>query len=110
MSSSIYTNVCLSYIKQELKFNLKKILVKKKAQTREIRESKPCPEVIKKSCSYQLIMKLIVLINVKMPTIVGILKFISMINTTFESLKARKVFALSAFYFYKQLEFHAQLS
>ena len=30
------------------------------------------------------------LINVKMPTIVGILTFISMINTTSESLKARK--------------------
>ena len=32
----------------------------------------------------------IMLINVKMPTIVGILTFISMINTTSESLKARK--------------------
>ena len=27
--------------------------------------------------------------NVKMPTVVGILTFISMINTTFENLKAR---------------------
>ena len=33
----------------------------------------------------------ILLINVKMPTIVGILTFISMINKTSESLKARKV-------------------
>ena len=32
------------------------------------------------------------LINVKMPTIVGILTFISMINSTSESLKARKIF------------------
>ena len=32
------------------------------------------------------------LINVKMPTIVGILTFISMINTRPESLKARNVF------------------
>ena len=34
-------------------------------------------------------MKLILLINVKMPTIVGILTIISMINTTPERLKAR---------------------
>ena len=34
----------------------------------------------------------ILLINVKMPTIVGILTFISMINTASESLKARKCF------------------
>ena len=33
-------------------------------------------------------MKFILLINVKMPTIVGILTFISMINTTSERLKA----------------------
>ena len=32
-------------------------------------------------------MKFILLINVKMPTIVGILTFISMINTTYERLK-----------------------
>ena len=34
------------------------------------------------SCSTQLSTKFILLINVKMPTIVGILTFISMINTT----------------------------
>ena len=34
--------------------------------------------------SSQLSMKLVMLINVKMPTIVGILTFISMINTTSE--------------------------
>ena len=50
------------------------------------------------------------LINVKMPTIVGILTFISMINTTLESLKARKVFIFQQFSFDEQLEFHAQLS
>ena len=39
-------------------------------------------EVIKlSSCLTQLSMILILLINVKMPTIVGILTFISMINT-----------------------------
>ena len=32
------------------------------------------------------------LINVKMPTIVGILTFISMINTTLGRLKTRKIF------------------
>ena len=53
-------------------------------------ESSPGPEVIKLfSCSTQLSMKFILLLNVKMPTTVGILTFISMINTTSESrLKA----------------------
>ena len=52
----------------------------------------PGPEVTKLfSCSAQLNMKFILLINVKMPTIVGILTFISMINTS-ESLKSRIVF------------------
>ena len=42
---------------------------------------KPGPEVIKLfSCSTQLRLKFILLINVKMPTIVGILTFMSMIN------------------------------
>ena len=41
------------------------------------------PEVIKLfSCSIQLSTKFIMLINVKMPTLVGILTFLSMINTT----------------------------
>ena len=44
---------------------------------------------------------------VKMPTLVGILTFISMINTTSESLKARKAFILQHFKFYDQLKFHA---
>ena len=47
-------------------------------------------EVIKLfSCSTQLYTKFILLINVKMPTIVGILTFISMINTTSERLSPR---------------------
>ena len=54
----------------------------------------PGPEVIKLvSCSTQLSMKSILLINVKMPTIVsivGILTFISRTNTTSESFKTRK--------------------
>ena len=45
---------------------------------------RPGPEVIKLlSCSIQMSMGFIMLINVKMPTIVGILTFISMINTRF---------------------------
>ena len=68
----------------------------------------PGSEVIKCcSCSTQVSMKFIMLMNVKMPTIVGILTFISMINTTSESLKARKVFIFSILTFYEQLELHA---
>ena len=40
-------------------------------------ESKYGPEVIKKSCSTQLSMNLFLIINVKMPTIVDILTFMS---------------------------------
>ena len=42
--------------------------------------------------STQLSMKFILLINVKMPTIVGILTLISIINTTSERLKTRHFF------------------
>ena len=52
-------------------------------------------------------MKFIMLINVKMPTIVGILAFISMINTPPDSLKARKVFIFQHFSFNEQLKFLA---
>ena len=61
------------------------------------------------SCSTQLSMKFIMPIIVKMPTIVGILTFISMINTTSERLKAkksyffpRKVLFFQHFSFYEQ--------
>ena len=54
--------------------------------------------------------KVILLINVKMPTIVGILTFISMINTTSERLRARNFFYFRYFSFYEQLKFPAQLS
>ena len=37
-------------------------------------------------------MKLIMLINARMPTIVGILTFVSMINTTSENLKVRSLY------------------
>ena len=46
----------------------------------------------KKSYSTQLRTKFILLINVKMPTIVGILTFVSMMNRISERLKARNIF------------------
>ena len=61
-------------------------------------------------CSTQLSMKLILLIKVKMPTIVGILTFISRINTTLESDKARNIVIFQHFTCYEQFKFHAQLS
>ena len=45
-----------------------------------------------------------------MPTIVGILTFISMLNAKSETMKARKVGIFQQFSFYEQLKFHAQLS
>ena len=62
------------------------------------------------SYSTQLNKKFILLINVKMPTIVGILTFISMVNTTPERLKVRNFFICRYFSFYEQLKFRAQLS
>ena len=71
----------------------------------------PGPEVIKLfSCSTELSTKFILLINVEMPTIVGILTFISRINTTSERLNARNIFICLSFSFYEQLKFCAQLS
>ena len=55
--------------------------------------SRPGPKVMKLfSCSTQLSIKFIMPINDKMPTIFDILTFISIINTTPESLKGRKVY------------------
>ena len=72
---------------------------------------RPGPEVIKLfSCSTQQSTKFILLINVKMPTVVGILPFISMMNTAHERLKASNFFICRYFSFYEQLKFHAQLS
>ena len=74
-------------------------------------ERNPGLEVIKLfSCSTQLSRILIMLINVKMLTIVGILTFISMINTTSERFKASSFYICRYFNFYEQLKFHAQLS
>ena len=67
----------------------------------------PGPEVKKlSSCSTQLSTHFIVLIKVKMPTIVCILTFISMINTT----NACNFFKCRHFSFYEQLKCCAQLS
>ena len=69
------------------------------------------PEVIKLfPCSTQQSTKFILLINVKMPTMVGILTFISMINTTSERLKSRNILSCQYFSFYEQLNLRAQLS
>ena len=71
----------------------------------------PDLEVIKLfSCSTQLSTKFILLINVKMPTIVGISTLMSKINTTSKRLKARNFFICRYFSFHEQLKFHAQLS
>ena len=51
------------------------------------------------SCSTQLNTRLIILISIKMPTFVEILTFISMINTTSESLKAKQVLIVQHFSF-----------
>ena len=49
-------------------------------------------------------MNFILLINVKMPIIIDILTFISMINRTSERLKGRHCFICWYFSFYEQLE------
>ena len=67
-------------------------------------EDRSCTEVIELfPCSTQLSTIFILLINVKMPTIVGILTFISMINTTSERLKLRSFFICRYFNFRAQL-------
>ena len=55
-------------------------------------------------------MNLIMLINVEMLTKVGILTFISMINTLSDSLKEVKTEIFQLFSKYEQLKFHAPLS
>ena len=95
ISQSIYKYV----IKETCIIHLKKNCLKR-----------PGPEVIKLfPCSTQLSMKFILLINVKMPTIVGILTFISIVNTS-ERFKAINFFICQYFSYYEQLKFRAQLS
>ena len=58
----------------------------------------PGPEVIKlSSCSTQLSMKFILLTNVKMPTIVGILTFMSRKNSTLGLSEPKKAEFLNVF-------------
>ena len=62
------------------------------------------------SYSTQLSTKFILLINVEIPTIVGILTFINAINIASERLKAITFFIYLYFYYYKLLKCRAQLS
>ena len=56
-------------------------------------------------------MKLIMFINVKMPTIVGILTFMSMLNATSLIIEQQeKNFIFQHFEFSEQLKFYAQFS
>ena len=76
-----------------------------------IHTMKPGIEVINLfPCSTQLSTKFILLINVKMPTIVGILTIISMINTTSERHDPRNFFICRYFSFNDQLKLCAHLS
>ena len=70
----------------------------------------PGPEVIKPfSCSTQLSMKFFLLINVKMPKIVGILTFMSRKNSILGLSESEKA-DFFYFYTYEHLQFYAQLS
>ena len=69
------------------------------------------PEVIKLfSCSTQLKMKFLLLINVKMPTIVGILTFMNKKNSILGLSESKKLWISRYFYTYEHLKFHDQLS
>ena len=71
----------------------------------------PGLEVIKLfSRSTQLRLKFILLINVKMPTVVGILTFISRINYRLSLSKPEISIYLGYISIYELLKFHAQLS
>ena len=71
---------------------------------------KPGPEVIKLfPCSTQLSMNFFLLINVEMPTIVGISTLLSRKNTILGLSEPKKADFLDIFYTYEHLQFHAQL-
>ena len=73
--------------------------------------SYPGPEVIKLfSCSTQLSMEFLLLINFKMTTIVGILTVMSGKNSILGLSEPKKAEFLDIFYTYEHLKFHAQLS
>ena len=95
----------------------KQVVVKQSSENEESAWNKKCillvakktgPEVINVfSYSTQLSTKFSLLMKFKMPTIVGILTFISMLNTTSERLKARNFFICRYFRFNEQLKFCA---
>ena len=68
------------------------------------------PWLLKYSCSTQLTMKFFLLINVKMPTINGILTFMSKKNSILGLSEPKKSWLSWYFYTYEHLKFHAQLS
>ena len=69
------------------------------------------PEVIKLfPCSTQLSMKFFLLLNVKMPTIVGILTFMSRKNSILSLSEPEKCWLYWYFHTYEHLKFHAQVS
>ena len=73
--------------------------------------SRSGPEVIKLfSCSTQLSKKFFLLINDKMPTIVGILTIMSGKNSILGLSEPKQAEFLDFFYPYEHLKFHAQLS
>ena len=76
--------------------------------------TRPGPEILKLfSYLTQLSMKFFLLIYIKMPTIVGILIFISRKNFMLNSAVQEKKFKLIVFtnvIFYRQNKFHSQLS
>ena len=69
-----------------------------------------CESSLKKVIKLFMLNSTILLMNVKMPTVVGILTFISRINIVSESFPARTIFIMQYFSFIEQLKFHAQLS
>ena len=77
----------------------------------QIIQLQPCPKVIKLfSCSTQLRLKFILLINVKMPTIVDILTFISRINYRLLHSKPSISICLGYFGIYELFKSKSQLT
>ena len=70
----------------------------------------PGPEIHLFSCSTQLSMEFFMLINVKMPTIVGILTFMSGKNSILGLSESENNRIPCYFYIYENLKFHGQLS
>ena len=68
-------------------------------------------EVIKHfSCSTQLSMRFFLLVNVKMPTVVGFLTCMSRKSSILDLLRLKNAEFLDIFYTYEHLKFHAQQS